>query len=75
MDAEKAQDVVRTIYQQDTFSFSYDNININFSNLEYNVNGFKSGAIVVVEFQIMLHNFKVYKKIDIVKAYLFQLFC
>lgn len=39
----------------------------------YNVDNFKTRAIVAVKFQILSPNFKPSKKIDIVKAYLFRL--
>lgn len=70
--------MVRTIYWQDTILFIYDiwksaDVNSNFPNPKHEVNDFKSGKTVVLEFQILLHNFKASKKVDIVKAYLFRL--
>lgn len=67
-------DIVKIIYFQDIFLFTYNiwksaNINNNFSNLGHNVNNFKVGVIEVVEFQILLYNFNDSKKVDVVKAY------
>ena len=45
----------------------------DYSDLGYDVNDFKAGARVAVEFQIVLRNFRISKKIDAVKAYSFQL--
>lgn len=45
----------------------------DFFDLGYKVDNFKTMAIIIVEFQILLQNFKVSKKIDIVKTYLFWL--
>lgn len=71
-------DIVRTIYFQDTFLFTYDiqgsaDVTSNYSNPRHNVNNFKSDAIIAVEFQILLQNFKVSKKFDIIKTYSFRL--
>lgn len=49
------------------------NISNNFSNPGHNIDELISGAIVVVEFQILLYNFKASQKVDAVNAYLFQL--
>ena len=75
---EKARDVVRTIHFQDTFPFTYDvwrsaDIDTDYPNPGHNVNDFKSGARVAIEFQILSWNFKASKKVDTVKAYSFQL--
>ncbi len=70
--------MVKTIHFQNTFPFIYDiwesaNVSSEFPDVGHNVNNFKARATVVVEFQILLHNFKASKKVDAVKAYLFQL--
>lgn len=70
--------MVKTIYFQDIFPFTYDvwglaDINSDYFNPKYNVNNFKLGAIMAVEFQILLQNFKVSKKVDVVKIYSFCL--
>ena len=70
--------MVITIYWEDTFQLTYDNrksadINSNFPNPGHNVNDFKSSAIIAVEYQILLRNFKAFKKVNIVKAYSFRL--
>lgn len=75
---KEAWDIVKTIYFQDKFPFTYNiwrlvNINTNYPNLRHNVNNFKSGAKMAIEFQIMSQNFKASKKMNTVKAYLFQL--
>lgn len=75
---DDAQNVVKTIHFQNTFPFTYDvckstDISSNYSNLGHDVDKFKAGAIVAVEFQILLRNFKASKKIDAVKTYLFWL--
>lgn len=54
-DNEEAWDMVRTIYFQDTFLFTYDvwgsvDVNSNYPNPGHNVNNFKLSAIVAVEF-------------------------
>lgn len=46
----------------------------DFCDLEHNMDDFNVRAIIAVEFQIMLRNFKVSKKIDVIKVYLFRLF-
>lgn len=70
--------MAKTIYFQDIFQFTFDiqgsiDVKSNYSDLEYNVNDFKSDAIVPIKFQILLQNFKMSKKIDGVKVYLFYL--
>lgn len=65
---KEAQDLVKTIYFQDSFLFTYDvrgsaDVNSNYPNPGHNVNDFKSGATVAVEFQIILRNFKASKKL------------
>ena len=77
-DDEEARDLVRTIYFQDTFPFTYDvrrsaDVNSDYPNPGHNVDNFKSGATVAVEFQILSRNFKASKKVDAVKAYSFRL--
>lgn len=77
-DEEKAWNVVKIIYFQDLFPFTYDvwrlaNINNNYPKSGHNIDNFKSGATVTIKFQILLQNFKVSKKVDIVKVYLFRL--
>ena len=54
-DDEEAWDIVRTIYFQDIFLFNYDvwglaDINSNYPDPGHDVNNFKSGAIMAVEF-------------------------
>lgn len=54
-DDKEARDVVRTIHFQDNFLFTYDvcelaDVNSNYSNSGHNVNNFKSGVTVAVEF-------------------------
>lgn len=75
-DDKEAQDVVRTMYFQDTFQFIYDvrrsaNVSSNFLDPAHNVDDFMSNATVAVKYQILSRNFKASKKIDAVKAYLF----
>ncbi len=70
--------MVRTIYFQDTFLFTYNvresaDMSSDFPDPGHNVDNFKGVAIVAVEFQILSRNFKASKKIDVVKAYLFRL--
>lgn len=70
--------MVRTIYWQDIFLFTYEvwksaDVNTDFPDPRYNVNNFMSGATVVVEFQIMLCKLKTCNKVDIIKTYLFRL--
>ncbi len=77
-DDEEALDVVRTIHFQDTFPFTYDvrgsaNVSSDFPDSGHNVDDFKVGAIVAVEFQILSRNFKASKKVDVVKSYSFGL--
>ncbi len=77
-DNEDALDMVRTIHFQDTFPFIYDvqesaNVSSDFPDPGHDVDNFKAGAIVAVEFQILSRNFKASKKVDAVKAYLFRL--
>lgn len=50
------------------------NINSNYLDPEYNVDNFKARRIVVIKFQILSHNFKTFKKIDIIKIYSSWLF-
>ncbi len=70
--------MVRTIHFQDTFPFIYDvresaDVRSDFPDPGHDVDDFKGGATVAVEFQILLRNFKASKKIDAVKAYSFRL--
>ena len=76
VDDEKARDMVRTFYWQNTFPFTNNvwksvDINTDFPNPKYNVDDFKLGAIVAMEFQILLRNFKASKKRNAIKAYSF----
>lgn len=48
-------------------------MNNDFSNPGYNIDNFKVEITIIIEFQILLPNFKASKKIDAVKVYLFQL--
>lgn len=43
-------------------------------DLEHDVDNLKVEVMVAIEFQILSPNFKVFKKIDAVKTYLFRLF-
>ncbi len=77
-DDEEALDVVRTIHFQDTFPFTYDvlesaNVSSDFPDPGYDVDDFKAGATMAVEFQILSCNFKASKKVDAVKTYSFRL--
>lgn len=45
----------------------------DFPDSGYDIDDFKAGVIVAVEFQILLHNFKISKKINTVKVYSFLL--
>lgn len=45
----------------------------NYLDLGYDVNDFKAGATIAVEFQLILRNFKTSKKINVIKVYLFRL--
>lgn len=49
------------------------NINSDFSDPKHNVDDIKAEAIMIIDIQIPLHNFKTSKKVDIIKIYLFQL--
>lgn len=77
-DDKEALDIIRTIYFQDTFPFIYNvwksaDVSSNFSDPGYDVDNFKAGVIVALEFQILSRNFKASNKVDTVKANLFQL--
>lgn len=77
-DDKEARDVVMTIYFQDIFSFIYSNresaeVSSNFFDLGYDVDDFKAEATIAIEVQILLRNFKNFKKIDVMKPYLFWL--
>lgn len=55
VDKEKAWNMMKTIYWQDRFLFTYDiwksaDVNTNFSDLEYNSNDFKSSITIAIEF-------------------------
>lgn len=70
--------IVQIIYIQDIFLFIYNihekiEIKKDYLDPSYNINNLKVGIKVVVEFKINLQNFKVIKKIDIIKTYLFYL--
>lgn len=78
VDDGETWDVIKTIYFQNTFPFTYDvwklaNINSNFLDVGHNDNDFKSNIIVVMEFEILLYKFKASKKVDVIKTYLFWL--
>ncbi len=77
-DDKEDLDVIRTMHFQDTFQFTYDvresaNVSNDFPDPGHDVDDFKAGATVVVEFQILSRNFKTSKKVDVVKAYSFRL--
>lgn len=70
--------MVRAIHFQDTFPFTYDvrgsaDVDSDYPDPGHDVDDFKSGATVAVEFQILSRNFKASKKVDAVKAYSFRL--
>ena len=63
VDNKEAQNVIRTIHWQDTFPFIYDiqksaDVNTYFPDSRHNIDDFKLGMTVVMEFQILLRNFK-----------------
>lgn len=67
------------IYLQNTFLLTYNvckstKVKDNYPDSRHNVNKFKEGVIIAVEFQLVLRNFKASKKINIVKNYLFRFF-
>lgn len=71
-DDKEARDVVKTIYFQDIFSFTYSNresaeVSSNFFDLRYDVDDFKAEATIA------MRNFKNSKKIDVMKPYLLWL--
>ena len=75
---KEALDVVRMIHFQDTFPFTYNvwesaDISSDFLDPGHDVDDFKLGATMAIEFQIFSRNFKVSKKVDAVNAYLFRL--
>ena len=77
-DDEETRDVVKTIYFQDIFPFTYDvwglaDVNSDYPGPGHDVNNFKSGATVAIKFQILLQNFKASKKVDAIKTYSFRL--
>lgn len=75
---KKVKDIVTAIHLQDSFLFIYSvckltKVKGNNPNPGHNVDDFKAGTMVAVKFQLVLRNFKVFKKIDVVKIYLFCL--
>lgn len=75
---KEIRDVVQAIHFQDTFPFTYDvrksaDVNGDSPDSGHDVDDFKAGAKVAVEFQLIFQNFKASKKIDAVKAYSFRL--
>lgn len=75
---EKVQDIVKIIHYQDTFPFTYNvrkttDMDADYPNPGHDVDDFKNGSKVAVEFQIMSRNFKASKKVDAVKAFFFRL--
>ena len=76
---KEIKDIVIALHLQDSFLFTYDiyksaKIKGDYSDLGYDVDDFKIGAMVAVEFQLVLRNFKASKKVDAVKVYSFRLF-
>lgn len=70
---KKAQDIAKAIHFQDIFPFTYNvwefvEVTSNFPDSRHDINDFKLGAIVAIEFEILSHNFKASKHIDVVKA-------
>lgn len=70
--------MVKTINFQDTFLFIYNvqglaNVNSDYSDPGHNIKNFKSGMTVAIDIQILLQNFKAFKKVDAIKVYLFLL--
>lgn len=77
-DDEEVRDIVQAIHLQDTFSFTYDvrksaKVKGDYPDPGHDVDDFKAGARVAVEFQIVSRNFKASKRINAVKAYFFRL--
>lgn len=75
---EEVKDTVKTIHIQDTFLFTYDvrktsDMNADYPDPGHDVDDFRNGSKVAVEFQIVSRNFRASKKIDAVKAYSFRL--
>lgn len=78
IDNEEVHDIVQAIHIQDTFPFTYDvreaaGVEGDYPNPGHDVDDFKAGARVAVEFQLYSRNFKATKNIDAVKAYSFRL--
>ena len=46
-------------------------ISSNFPDSRHNIDNFKTRATIAIESQVLLQNFKAFKKIDVVKTYLF----
>lgn len=77
-DDEEAQDIARAIHFQNTFPFTYDvresaGVTSDFPDPGHEIDDFKSGATVAVEFQVLSRNFKTSKRVDTIKAYSFRL--
>lgn len=77
-DDKKVRDIVQKIYIQNTFSFTYDmrksaNVKGDYPDPRNDVDDFKAGARIAMEFYLVLYNFKVSKRVDTIKTYSFQL--
>lgn len=69
LDHKEIHDIVQTIYIQNTFVFNYNvykkaGVKKENSNPDYNVNKFKDGTKMAIEFQVNFKNFKASKKIN-----------
>lgn len=77
-DNKKIRNIVQAIYFQNTFSFTYDihksaKVTSEYLDLRHDTDDFNAKARVTIEFQAVLYNFKVLKRINAVKAYIFRL--
>lgn len=75
---KEVRDIVQSIYLQDIFSFTYNvrkfaKVKGDYPDLGYDMDDFKAGTRLALEFQLVLCNFKVSKRVNAVKAYSFQL--
>lgn len=75
---KKVQEIVKTIHYQNTFLFTYNvqkttDMDADYLDPGHDIDNFKNGLKVGIEFQMVSWNFKAFKKVDVVKAVSFRL--
>lgn len=75
---KEVKDIVQAIYIPNTFLFTYDvhksaNIKGDYPDSRNNMDDFKVKVKIAIKFYLVLYNFKVLKRVDVINTYSFRL--